>query len=879
MNSTLVRFNDAFGRLPNWALAWRWPILAIGLLATLAALYGSSKIYFDNTYESWFDQDDPALIAMDRFREQFGSDDSVFLVYRAKDGNVFSQQSLAGVAQLIAQLEEARHQPDSELARIQRIQGLTNVRIQRSTEDALISEPLVPTAIPSDPVELERIQQLALAQDSLRLMYFSDNLSYGAINIQTNFGAVPLATEQDWLSMDFALDELSFDWQVDQEVDAEPLRRQFQNMEVTEYLAFFQEFKAIYHSEPFLELFDFFPMGNAALVELSMDSMVQMGLLLLLMLLIVIAMLWLLLHSWAAVVWPSLAIALCTLWVVGFCGLFDIQLNQMLSLTATLILAVGIADCVHVMSSYLYYRRQPMEHHLALSKAYQKTALPILLTSITTAAAMLALTINPMPQFRIFGYTAAAGVMLALVFTYFLLPILLHWWHPKAGTKAQTQQQPKNKLVWLLRGHWLQPLLDAIPLLVARAPKAIALGFLALFLLFAYGTSQVRIDTNMADLFKEGTSLSQAYRIVDREMMGTGSLTLMIDMQQSMALQQPEVLQAIADLQQRLASNYPEQVVRTFSLADLVMDTYEVMTQRPGRIPEQADAVTQLLYLFNSANPEDRRALVSDDYSQTHISISLRNAGSRDYALLFESIEADIEAHLGPLLAQYPEMTLTPTGTLALMMRLADDLSQHQFDSLLLAAVLISVLLMLTLGSVQAGLLGMIPNLLPALFAFGFLGLMGLSLDSDTILIAPLIIGIAVDDTIHFLSHYRIALAKSRNMMLALRQTIKEVGQAVTFTTLILGLGFLMLSFSDYLGIARIGYLGATALFIALLCDLLLIPALIMIFKPKFGLKEVDCRLSLSHWQQAKHSPDPQAQPSPALSSAHTGSTSLGDKS
>ena len=119
------------------------------------------------------------------------------------------------------------------------------------------------------------------------------------------------------------------------------------------------------------------------------------------------------------------------------------------------------------------------------------------------------------------------------------------------------------------------------------------------------------------------------------------------------------------------------------------------------------------------------------------------------------------------------------------------------------------------------------------------MGLLDIPLDGDTLMIAPLIIGIAVDDTIHFITHYRMALAKFNDMKIALVNTIKEVGQAVTFTSVILGCGFFMLAFSDYLGLAKVGMFGSLAIFVALLCDLLFFPALIMWFKPRFGQTDV----------------------------------------
>ena len=101
-----------------------------------------------------------------------------------------------------------------------------------------------------------------------------------------------------------------------------------------------------------------------------------------------------------------------------------------------------------------------------------------------------------------------------------------------------------------------------------------------------------------------------------------------------------------------------------------------------------------------------------------------------------------------------------------------------------------------------------------------------------------------MDDTIHFMTHYRLQLIKTSSISESLRQTIAHVGQAVMFTTMVLGLGFMLLSFSDYLGMARMGFFGSLAIIMALACDLFLIPAMIMIFKPTFGVKDADTRIT-----------------------------------
>ena len=143
---------------------------------------------------------------------------------------------------------------------------------------------------------------------------------------------------------------------------------------------------------------------------------------------------------------------------------------------------------------------------------------------------------------------------------------------------------------------------------------------------------------------------------------------------------------------------------------------------------------------------------MNDDYSQSHISIQLRNKGSYEYTHFFESVKQDLEHAFYPLRAQYPTMSLSVTGGLSLMMELVDHISWAQIKSFCFALMIITILMVVSLSSIQAGLISMVPNLLPAFFTFGIMGLLGIPLDTDTLIIAPLIIGIAVDDTIHFIA-------------------------------------------------------------------------------------------------------------------------------
>lgn len=844
MQTILSSLNHFFETAPQRFLAWRWSLITLFFAITTAMIYGMMTHFtMDMSLESWFQEDDPTKRSLDKFRKQFGSDDGIYFVYEALDGDVFSERSLATLKQLHNELDNARVGlqadgvtplgPESMMPRVERIDSLYNARYQVAEGDTLISNKLIASNYPESSTQREQRRALALTQESFELSYYSRNFRYGGVRLKTDFGVVPVVDEDETLGQEEnLLAEEGFDTgdsiAVDTSLTAEVI--EFQDMQMDEYLTFMTELRRI-TSKPEYQGYKFYFTGNAAMMEFAMNNMAQASKLMGLMVLAVIVLLWMLFRSWSAVIWPVLVIACSAFWAIGFMSWLGITLSTMVSLSFMLILAVGTADCVHVLSAYILYRREGCEHRAAMVNAYRKTGLPIFLTTITTMAGMSALMISDIPQIGIFGLNSALGVGVAFLFTIFLLPVLLDIWHPYNAKQAQRVAEGKNS-------HWLQPLLNAIPGFVKSRAKLIVVLYFSIFALFIFGTTQVRVDSNLAELTKEGSDIRVTYDIVDEFMMGGQNLEFMLNFAHSDAFKDPEVLQVIADLQNHIEQAYPDFVVKTFSLADFVKDTNRVMhegQQQFHRIPDDPRLSAQLLYLFDNANPSDRRNIVNDDYSQSHITVQLRNKGSYEYTNFFDAVRADLTQHFAPLQQKYPQMELSVTGGLSLMMELIDHISWTQIKSFGFALSIITLLMVVSLSSVQAGLISMVPNLLPAFFTFGVMGLLGIPLDTDTLIIAPLIIGIAVDDTIHFIAHYRDAWFECGDVEEALQSTIKEVGQAVTFTTLVLGIGFSMLAFSDYLGLAKTGIFGSLAIVVALSSDLLLLPALITWLKPDLG--------------------------------------------
>ncbi len=909
MEKILISLSDAYARVPNYVLRFKSFVLTGLVVFTAFMVFGIfTRTELDMTTDSFLDQSDPAIFALNEYRRQFGSDDSVFLVYRAKDGDVFSRQSLTAIQRLTDDLRfwqslDPADYPESinnipldfeELNHVRRIQSIANVRFQENEGDTLMSNRLVPAELPESDAELAAIKQRALQQEDYLLAFYSADARYGAVMIQTDFGAQPRedyvsAVDSSEISLDDSFggfDAFDGDGGFNLEFDesAEVQDVVFEPVDMLGYTNFHIITKGLY--EKYDEQFEFYPVGNPPMMEFMMDMLNQMMVLGVVMILIFTILLWILFRSFSAVLWPMLTIAASMAWTWGITVWLGITVSQMISLTVLLVFAVGIADCVHVMSAYFSFRREGKEHYDALSLSYGKTGLAIMVTTLTTMCGVLALTTSDLLPIQVFGYMSAFGVVMAFFFTMVLLPILLDVWHPGANTTDASFADRLGRkwddlyvgkkaaiatiytivvyaalglfvgsYIVLITGltyvvvNWQQQILSYVPYIVAKRPGLILAIFATVFGLCAYGTSQVKIDSNMTELTREGSVLRTAYEIVDENMAGAQSMVIMVDTHTTDGILNPGIMQAMDSLQNRIETRYSDQVSRTNSLANIVKDTYQIMNDDDPafyRVPDSEQMISQLLYLFNSANPEDRRSLVSDDYSRSHVSLNIYNAGSYEYQQFFDEISVDIEEVFADARNEFPEMEVYLTGSMALLMRMMDEVANSQFSSFTLAIGVISVIMIITLGSLQGGLMAMVPNMIPALLGFGLMGLMGISLDTDTLLIAPLIIGIAVDDTIHFMTHYRVELIRTGSISESLKSTIRDVGQAVMFTTMVLGLGFALLSFSDYLGMAKMGFFGSAAIFVALLCDLFLIPAMIMIFKPTFGVKDADTRITFT---------------------------------
>lgn len=833
-----------FESVPDTVRARKWFVWLLVIGMTALAIAGLGRTRFDMTIEGWFSDDDPTIAAMDHFRARFGSDDHLYIVYKPKDGNVFSPKSLETARALRRDLLDRMlaSKDGSPLKHIVKITTLANAPVLQVEDDALVSRHLVGTNVPTSMQALAEIRRTAESQRSLPLQYFSKDHQYGGILVETNFGAMPLDDDARTGPLDnVAADNLNLAF----DGKTEHKRVHFKPTDLAQYLDFMNEVKVSMNKPEFAGHLEYHAVGNPASTEYNMKALQEMGLLYMAMLVIMVVLLWFVFRSLSGVLWPSLIVTLSVVWTVGFTSWLGVPFTAFLILTVAMILVIGISDSIHILSGYEYYRNKGRDHPTALRLSFRSSANACFLTAVTGMLGILSIALTPIVPLQIEAFTTAAGIGVAFLLTIYVMPLMIDlWWVPRTQQPATARPQRMVAFVGK-RIPQVAPLVQAalakVYPFVQKYRVAIVGVSLSVLAVCFYGMFQLKVNTDPKAMFPPEAKIRADMDIADRNMLGSQSLKVYFDLQSEYALHDPFVLNEMDGLQRTIESKYGNYVVRTLSVVDVVKRSYQVLNEeRPElyAVPDTRLAVANTFFMFDNSNPSERRRMVSDDYSKAHINVALRNAGSYEYTKVFDLMQKDIDATTVRLKQKYPQATASVTGLFTLMMRGSDYLSWNALSSFGWAILTISVILLLIFGSVKAGAISVLANAVPVTLTFGLMGVLGVPLDFTTVLIAPIVIGLAVDDTVHFLVHYRHQVSIDGDIQRALIDTIKEAGQSVTYTSFILALGLSVLALSSSPGNANVGIYGALAVLVGWVCELLLTPSLILILGLDFNQKK-----------------------------------------
>ena len=510
-------------------------------------------------------------------------------------------------------------------------------------------------------------------------------------------------------------------------------------------------------------------------------------------------------HNLRSVIMPTLTIMVALLWTLGIVAASGISLNLVSSIVPPVVITLGLAACMHVVSEFHVVRRRVDDKLSATRQALQNIGLPLILTSATTAAGFLALLLNPLPAVREFAVFAATGVAVTLVLTLTFLPAMLSM----VDCAGPSPDAPGARLF-----RWAAEQLAAFSL---RFRHPIIFAGVACLLFGLISATGIRVGTGYVSGFAPDHPVRLDYEAINQQLGGANPFSIVLEGFVPDTFVEPDILTALEALQAWL--DMQPEVGTTQSLVDhlkLINRSFNDGDPRFDRIPESRSEIKQLL-LFGGGNALN--GLVDKRFATTQIVVRARVEDSAAIKQLIDRIDER--------LARLPRrLEATVTGNTVLVTNTVEDIASGQWLSVGVAAIIVYIILSMLFTSWRVGAMALMPNLLPVAVYFGTLGLFDISLNPTTSLIACIVLGVAVDDTIHFLVRFNAEARARADEKGAVAAALRSVIRPVTFTTIALCSGFLVLCFSELQNQVQFGALAAFTLAVAWFTDVMFTPAL-----------------------------------------------------
>jgi len=523
-------------------------------------------------------------------------------------------------------------------------------------------------------------------------------------------------------------------------------------------------------------------------------------------------------RSWWGVWVPLMVVLLAIVWNLGVMYLLGQKIDVMLTVLPTIIFVVGMSDVVHIISKYFEELRSGLTKMEALKIAFKEIGVATFLTSLTTGIGFLTLMTSSIEPIQNFGLYTAIGVFLAYILAFSLLPAIL------ALRSAPAVRTTNPREVFWTR--WMHNALRW----VLGNKSTVLIGSIAIIAFGIWGATQVEVNNFILEDLKEDHFLKQEFDYFADNFAGARGVEVAVLFEDSSAFYELETLQEMTEIQTYLEDVYG--IGSFFTPITAISGANRTLkggADKHFRLPESQEDLDDLIGKIAKLSGQNPMDLVySPENKWARMSGKMPDLGKQ----IYDEKDRMFEEYLAQNHANAP-FTITLTGTGHLIDLNNEQLSSTMLKGLAIAFVIIGFIAMIMFRSWKMVLISLIPNVLPLLLIAGFMGFSGIYLKASTAIIFTIAFGIAVDDTIHFLSKFRLELGKDRHWLYALKRTYISTGKAIVVTTLILTAGFLSLVFSEFLGTFYIGLLISMTLVFAVFSDLILLPVLIILFYRK----------------------------------------------
>ena len=755
---------------------WLWLIAVMGI--TLFFCVQMKTVRFDNSSDIWFVEDHPVLDAKARFDNAFGNVDYVYILF-TREENPFTPKNLSVMNKLADRFME-------KVPYAHRVTWLGNAERISGTggsSDEVVVEDFFP-AIPNSENAINQKLKEALTEPD-----FVNNL---------------ISEDGSVLTMLI-------------ELDTYPGENEDSNPRYTVAEAV----NAVLAEAPYSVLTPH--VAGSPHFSYGYDALAKQetGRLFIMILGVMALLLFWFGRGPRGIVVPLLITFIAVLWTIGSIGLMGFTMNLLSIALPIMLICVGIGDAMHAIASFYDHVDKGKTRIEALRKAFAEVGGPILLTSLTTAIGFLAFLTTHVKPYREMGIYVALGVLYAFILTAILTPVFYSFGkpYPKGSQKRSGSKKGGDRFDrWLAFAHQL----------VANRTKTIALFFCAIMIVTFGGYLMVKVESNTSKLIFKRVPLRQTLDLIDEKLGATFTLEFLLDTGNPSGIKDPIFMKKLDRLME--AAEAHPLVTKSLSVTSVLKKMRRALHGDDPHyylLPDSREALAQYLFLYETSGGDTLDGLVGFTYDQARLSLRTRSLDTGDARELAAFMEKKVDE-----LFSGESVEIVAAGGLMNYIALTDILFEGQSRSFIAALLAITAVMMIVLRSVKLGLISMIPNVFPVFATMGFMGLAGWYLDVITISFAAVIIGVAVDDTIHFFSRFKREFHRLGSYDAALRETLATVGRPITFTTIILILGNGIFLFSCLLGFFKLGLLFGFAFLWALFADFFFAPALILLLKP-----------------------------------------------
>lgn len=780
----IEKVNQKFEDFAKYLISHRLVFLAGLIVLLVLSVIGAKKIYVETSWDSYFVEGDPMLVQTDKFKELFGNDYFVSVLTECDD--IYKPENLRLLRKLSEDLRDNLSYSNGTVT------SLTNIEYTLGTDEGMEITQIVPEEIPTDEAGIAEIKRRVAAKpEFLKKLVSADGKNTFVIVKLRPFPEDSVWKAEGKIAPDMQTGAEAYD--IIHKPEYAPLHPNAGGM-------------------PY--------MGSEKMKFIN----AEMGRVMMLAMICAVIVMAIVTRSLRGVISPilsSLSGILMTFGLVGYLGLYMDSTNMMVP--PFLAFAVSIAYNIHL---YSFFRREMLLHGKrkdAVVHAVRETGWSLLFSGLTTIVALLSFLTVMLRPIRSVGVLSAISVGFVLAVVLVVSPILLSFGKDK---------KPNPNV--LKRGDTRMALfMERLGAFVLMHRGKILTCFTIVAAISAVGMFKMEPSFDVERTM--GRKVEYVKKILE---MGESPLGSVYSYDLEIEFPNPDDAKKVENLKKfDEYGKYIETMPlskRLTSILDIVKDLNRTVNENNEefyRIPDTEEQVAQLLLLYENAGGSESNYWIDYDYRYLRMMVEISTYNSNE-------LDKEIAAITQKGKELFPGATVSAVGNIPQFTTMQQYLVKGQIRSFGISIVIVAVLLMIVFGSLRTGLIGMIPNVAPAIFVGGYLGWMGLPLDMMSATIIPMVIGLAVDDTIHFVNHTNEEYERTKNYSSAILRVYRSTGTALVLTTFIMCATFGSFMTSKCTMLFNFGFVLSIGLGSALLADLLVTPILVKKFHI-FGKEQV----------------------------------------